>query len=93
MKHVKIDFNKLETIQMCNFLMKKELTSKLIEDIDLNNKTQKYKQKYKFFINFFIEDLFNIMNQQILTYTQIYESIDESKVENLIFNNKNISFN
>lgn len=93
MKQEKIDFNKLETIQMRNFLMKKELTLKLIEDIDLNHKTRKYKQKYKFLINFFIEDLFNIMNQQILTYTQIYESTDESKIENLIFNNKNISFN
>ena len=53
MKQEKIDFNKLETIQMRNFLMKKELTLKLIEDIDLNHKTRKYKQKYKFLMNFF----------------------------------------
>lgn len=93
MKQEKVNFNKLESIQINNFLMKKEITSKLIEDSDLYNQNQKQKQKYKFFINFFVEDLFNIMNQQILTYTQIYESTDESKIENLIFNNKTISLN
>ena len=87
-----INFNKLESIQMCNFLMKKEITTKLIEDTNLNNQTQKQKQKYNF-INIFIEDLFNIINQQILTYAQIYESIEEEKIENLIINNKTISFN
>jgi len=84
-----INFNKLESIQMCNFLMKKEITTKLIEDTNLNNQTQKQKQKYKNFINIFIEDLFNIINQQILTYAQIYESIEEEKIENLIINNNN----
>ena len=93
MKDEKINFSKLESIQMCNFLMKKEIKTKLIEDIDLNNQNQKLKQKYKTLLNFFIEDLFNIINQQILTYNQIYESNEESKMENLILNNKTISFN
>ena len=93
MKGEKNNYNKLESIQMCNFLMKKEIRTKIIEDIDLNNQTSKIKQKYNSLINFFIEDLFNIMNQQILTYTQIYESTEESKMENLIINNKTISFN
>ena len=93
MKDEKINFSKLESIQMCNFLMKKEIKTKLIEDIDLNNQNQKLKQKYKTLLNFFIEDLFNIINQQILTYNQIYESNKESKMENLILNNKTISFN
>lgn len=93
MKDEKNNYNKLESIQMCNFLMKKEIRTKIIEDIDLNNQTSKIKQKYNSLINFFIEDLFNIMNQQILTYTQIFESTEESKMENLIINNKTISFN
>ena len=93
MKVEKNNYNKLESIQMCNFLMKKEIRTKIIEDIDLNNQTSKIKRKYNSLINFFIEDLFNIMNQQILTYTQIYESTEESKMENLIINNKTISFN
>ena len=81
--------NKLESIQMNNFLMKKELTSYL----DGKNKNQIYKKKYTIFITNFIEDLFNIINQQILTFSQVYESISESQVEHLLNNNKNISYN
>ena len=80
--------NKLESIQMNNFLMKKELTSYL----DSKNKDQIYKKKYTIFITNFIEDLFNIINQQILTFSQVYESISESQIEHLLNNNKNISY-
>ena len=93
MEEEKMNFNILESIQMCNFIMKKELSSKLIEEIDLNKHLKKQKQRLKTFVNFFIEDLFNIINQQLLTYTQIYESLDESKIEDLIINNKALSFN
>ena len=88
-----MNLNILESIQMSNFIMKKELSSKLIKDIELKEQLEKQKQKLKIFINFFIEDLFNIINQQILTYTQIYEALDELKKEDLIINNKTISFN
>ena len=80
--------NKLESIQMNNFLMKKELTSYL----DGKNKNQVYKKKYTIFITNFIEDLFNIINQQILTFSQVYESISESQIQHLLNNNKNISY-
>ena len=79
--------NKLESIQMNNFLMKKELTSYL----DGKNKNQVYKKKYTIFITNFIEDLFNIINQQILTFSQVYESISESQIQHLLNNNKNIN--
>ena len=80
--------NKLESIQMNNFLMKRELTSYL----DSKNKEQIYKKKYTIFITNFIEDLFNIINQQILTFSQVYESISEAQIEHLLNNNKNISY-
>ena len=85
----KIKLSKLESIQMNNFLMKKELTSYLN-----NNKSDhsNNKKATSFIINF-IEDIFNIINQQILTSAQIYESTNEKQIDNLINNNKNISFN
>ena len=89
----KINLNKIESIQISNFLLKKDIKSKLIEETYLNNQQDKLKQQYNNFINIFIEDLFNIINQQILTCSQIYESTEETKMENLIINNKTISFN
>ena len=80
--------SKLESIQMSNFLMKKELSSYLEE----KNKFQFSKKKNNIFITNFIEDLFNIINQQILTCAQIYESSSQSQIDYLINNNKNISY-
>ena len=80
--------SKLESIQMSNFLMKKELSSSLEE----KNQFQFSKKKNNIFITNFIEDLFNIINQQILTCAQIYESLSQSQIEHLINNNKNISY-
>ena len=54
--------SKLESIQMSNFLMKKELSSYLEE----KNQFQFSKKKNNIFITNFIEDLFNIINQQII---------------------------
>ena len=88
MKNSKMKLSKLESIQMNNFLMKRELLSYLEE----KNEIQISKKKCDIFITNFIEDLFNIINQQILTCTQIYESSSQSQVELLINNNKNISY-
>ena len=88
MKNEKMKLSKLESIQMSNFLMKKELSSYL-ED---KNQFQFSKKKNNIFITNFIEDLFNIINQQILTCAQIYESSSQSQIEHLINNNKNISY-
>ena len=88
MKNEKLKFSKLESIQMSNFLMKKELISYL----DGKNKNIINKKKFLTFISNFIEDLFNIINQQILTCSQVYESNSDSQVHHLINNNKNISF-
>ena len=68
MKNEKLKFSKLESIQMSNFLMKKELISYL----DGKNKNIINKKKFLTFISNFIEDLFNIINQQILTCSQVY---------------------
>jgi hypothetical protein len=89
MMNEKIKLSKLESIQMSNFLMKKELTSYLND----NKSDQSNKKKSTSFIINFIEDIFNIINQQILTSAQIYESTNEKQIDNLINNNKNISFN
>ena len=88
MKNEKLKFSKLESIQMSNFLMKKELISYL----DGKNKNIINKKKFLTFISNFIEDLFNIINQQILTCSQVYESNSDSQVHHLINNNKNISY-
>ena len=93
MKEEKFNNNKIEYIQMSNILMKKELKFKLLEESDLNVHFHNRKQKYKNYINNFLEDLFNIMNQQMLLYSQIYESTEESEIENLIVNEKFITFN
>ena len=93
MKKGKINLNKIESIQISNFLLKKEIKSKLLKETYLNSQQEKNKKQYINFINTFIEDLFNIINQQILTYSQIYESTEDSKMEILIINNKNICFN
>ena len=87
MKNSKMKLSKLESIQMNNFLMKRELLSYLEE----KNQIQFSKKKYNIFITNFIEDLFNIINQQILTCVQIYESSSQSQIEHLINNNKKIS--
>ena len=88
MKNEKMKLSKLESIQMSNFLMKKELISYLVD----KNKNQIKKKKFSIFITSFIEDLFNIINQQILTCVQIHELNSESQIDHLINNNKNISF-
>ena len=88
MKNENLKLSKLESIQMSNFLMKKELISYLKD----KNKIQINKKQYTIFITDFIEDLFNIINQQILNCAQIYQIISNSQIEHLISNNKNISF-
>ena len=88
MKNEKMKLSKLESIQMSNFLMKKELISYLVD----KNKNQIKKKKFSIFITSFIEDLFNIINQQILTCVQVHELNSESQIDHLINNNKNISF-
>ena len=88
MKNEKLKLSKLESIQMSNFLMKKELISYLTDKY----KEQINRKKFSIFINSFIEDLFNIMNQQILTCVQVNEFNSESQIEHLINNNKSISF-
>ena len=88
MKNEKMKLSKLESIQMSNFLMKKEISSYL----ENKNLTQFSPKKFSIFISNFIEDLFNILNQQILTCSQIYESTSKSQVEHLISNNKSISY-
>lgn len=88
MKNEKIKLSKLESIQMSNFLIKKELISYL----DEKNKNQINRKKYMTFITNFMEDLFNIINQQILTFAQVQESSSASQIEHLIDNNKNIIF-
>ena len=87
MKNEKLKLSKLESIQMSNFLMKKELISYLVD----KNKNQIKKKKFSIFITSFIEDLFNIINQQILTCVQVHELNSESQIDHLINNNKNIS--
>ena len=88
MKNENLKLSKLESIQMSNFLMKKELISYLKD----KNEIQINKKQYTIFITDFIEDLFNIINQQILNCAQIYQIISNSQIEHLISNNKNISF-
>ena len=88
MKNEKMKLSKLESIQMSNFLMKKELISYLVD----KNNNQIKKKKFSIFITSFIEDLFNIINQQILTCVQVHELNSESQIDHLINNNKNISF-
>ena len=88
MKNENLKLSKLESIQMSNFLMKKELISYLKE----KNEIQINKKQYTIFITDFIEDLFNIINQQILNCAQIYQIISNSQIDHLISNNKNISF-
>ena len=91
MKEEGIKYNKLEYIQMYYLLIKKELNTKLIEEIKLNNQFQK--EKYKNYIYTFIEDLLSIINQQLLSCAQIYESTEKTKIENIIINSKNNSLN
>ena len=67
MKNEKMKLSKLESIQMSNFLMKKEISSYL----ENKNKNHFFLKKFSIFISNFIEDLFNILNQQILTCAQI----------------------
>lgn len=88
MKNENLKLSKLESMQMSNFLMKKELISYL----DFKNKNPINKKKLTSFITNFIEDLFNIINQQILTFSQVQELTSKSQIEQLINNNKNISF-
>ena len=88
MKNENLKLSKLESIQMSNFLMKKELISYLKD----KNEIQINKKQYTIFITDFIEDLFNIINQQILNCAQIYQIISNSQIDHLISNNKNISF-
>ena len=88
MKNEKLKLSKLESIQMSNFLMKKELISYLGD----KNKNLINKKQYNIFITSFIEDLFNIINQQILNCAQIYQLNSDSQIDHLISNNKDISF-
>ena len=88
MKNEKLKLSKLESIQMNNFLMKKELISYL----EVKYQNQIYGNKFNIFITSFIEDLFNILSQQILICCQIHELNADSEIEHLINNNKNISF-
>ena len=88
MKNEKLKLSKLESIQMSNFLMKKELISYLGD----KNKNLINKKQYSIFITSFIEDLFNIINQQILNCAQIYQLNSDSQIDHLISNNKDISF-
>ena len=87
MKNEKMKLSKLESIQMSNFLMKKELISYLVD----KNNNQIKKKKFSIFITSFVEDLFNIINQQILTCVQVHELNSECQIDHLINNNKNIS--
>ena len=93
MKEEKTNLEKLKLIQMKNVSMKNELISRLIEEIQEGNSSKNQKEKYKKFVNSFIEDLFTIINQQILICALIYETSVESKIENIINNSKSISFN
>ena len=93
MKEEKANLKKLELIQMKNTSMKNELISRLIEEIQENYSSKNQKEKYKKYINSFIEDLFTIINQQILLCALIYESSVESKIENIINNSKSVSYN
>jgi hypothetical protein len=68
--------------------MKKELISYLGD----KNKNLINKKQYSIFITSFIEDLFNIINQQILNCAQIYQLNSDSQIDHLISNNKDISF-
>jgi hypothetical protein len=88
MKNEKLKLSKLESIQMSNFLMKKQLISYLGD----KNKNIMNKKQFNIFITGFIEDLFNIINQQILNCAQIYQLNSDSQIEHLISNNKDISF-
>ena len=88
MKNEKLKLSKLESIQMSNFLMKKQLISYLGD----KNKNIINKKQFNIFITGFIEDLFNIINQQILNCAQIYQLNSDSQIEHLISNNKDISF-
>ena len=88
MKNEKLKLSKLESIQMSNFLMKKELISYLGD----KNKNIINKKQFNIFITGFIEDLFNIINQQILICAQIYQLNSDSQIDHLISNNKDISF-
>lgn len=88
MKNEKLKLSKLESIQMSNFLMKKQLIS-LLGD---KNKNKINKKQFNIFITGFIEDLFNIINQQILNCAQIYQLNSDSQIDHLISNNKDISF-
>jgi hypothetical protein len=88
MKNEKLKLSKLESIQMSNFLMKKQLISYLAD----KNKNIINKKQFYIFITGFIEDLFNIINQQILNCAQIYQLNSDSQIEHLISNNKDISF-
>ena len=93
MKEEKKNLEKLKLIQMKNVSMKNELISRLIEEIQESNSSKTQKEKYKKFVNSFIEDLFTIINQQILICALIYETSVESKIENIINNSKSVSFN
>lgn len=88
MKNEKLKLSKLESIQMSNFLMKKQLISYLGN----KNKNIINKKQFNIFITGFIEDLFNIINQQILNCAQIYQLNSDSQIDHLISNNKDISF-
>ena len=88
MKNEKLKLSKLESIQMSNFLMKKQLISYLGD----KNKNIINKKQFYIFITGFIEDLFNIINQQILNCAQIYQLNSDSQIDHLISNNKDISF-
>jgi hypothetical protein len=88
MKNEKLKLSKLESIQMSNFLMKKQLISYLGD----KNKNIINKKQFNIFITGFIEGLFNIINQQILNCAQIYQLNSDSQVDHLISNNKDISF-
>ena len=88
MKNEKLKLSKLESIQMSNFLMKKQLISYLGD----KNKNIINKKQFNIFITGFIEDLFNIINQQILICAQIYQLNSDSQIDHLISNNKDISF-
>jgi len=93
MKEEKASLKKLELIQMKNVSMKNELIKRLIEEINESNNSKYQKEKYTKYINSFIEDLFTIINQQILICAFIYEASVESKIENIINNSKSVSFN
>ena len=93
MKEEKTNLKKLELIQMKNVSMKNELISRLIEEMQESNSSKIQKEKYIKFVNSFIEDLFTIINQQILLCALIYETSVDSKIENIINNSKSVSFN